>query len=26
MGAVPPLWDGHASNRILEVLLKCVDL
>lgn len=25
-GAVPPLWDGHASHRILEVLLKCADL
>ena len=25
-GVIPPLWDGHASHRILEVLLNRADL
>jgi UDP-N-acetylglucosamine 2-epimerase (non-hydrolysing) len=25
-GVIPPLWDGHASQRILDVLIKCADL
>jgi len=23
-GGVPPLWDGHAAKRIVEILLKVV--
>ena len=22
-GEIPPLWDGHATERILEILSKC---
>ena len=22
-GEIPPLWDGHATERILEILLNC---
>jgi UDP-N-acetylglucosamine 2-epimerase (non-hydrolysing) len=23
-GRIPPLWDGHAARRIVEILLKVV--
>jgi UDP-N-acetylglucosamine 2-epimerase len=23
-GRIPPLWDGHAAQRIVEILLKVV--
>ena len=23
-GRIPPMWDGHAAHRIVEVLLKVV--